>query len=74
MEALEKLVDVISKYGEVEASLAAANIESYSYHEDQQQQVEKGEAKRTAEGNKFVQELLGSLGQNSGAQNGQKQI
>jgi S-adenosylmethionine hydrolase len=62
MEALEKLVDVIQKYGEVETALKAAQLQNYEYQEMAQQQVEKVEAKRTAEGNKFVQEIMMGLG------------
>lgn len=61
-EALEKLVDVIAKYGEVETALAQAQLQSFDYAADVKEDVDKLQAKKTAEGNKFVQQMLASLG------------
>ena len=58
MEALEKLVDVIGKYGEIETALKAAQIESYDYAQSQQEDVEKVDAKQTAMSNDFVREMM----------------
>ena len=61
MEAIEKMVDVIAKYGEVEAMLAEKKIESYDYRQDIEEDADKAEAKRTAAGNEFVQQVLGNV-------------
>lgn len=61
MEALEKMVDVIAKYGEVETSLAQANVQSYDYQTDMQEDEDKREAKQSAEGNKYINQLLAGI-------------
>jgi len=62
MESLEKLLDAISKYGELETSLQAANLESYDYLQNQREDAEKDSAKRTSAGNEFVAQMLGGMG------------
>jgi len=47
MEALEKLVDVIAKYGEIETSLKMHEIESFNYQQEGQEERAKVDAKRT---------------------------
>lgn len=59
MAALEKLVDVIAKYGEIESMLKLNQIETFDYNQSFQEDIEKKEAKTTAESNKFIQELMG---------------
>jgi hypothetical protein len=59
MEALEKLVDVIAKYGEIESMLKLNQIETFDYNQSFQEDIEKREAKTTSESNKFIEELLG---------------
>lgn len=61
MEAIEKMIDVIAKYGEVEALLAEKKIESYDYRQDIEEDTDKAEAKRTAAGNEFIQQVLGQV-------------
>lgn len=58
MEALEKLVDVIAKYGEIETMLKMHDIESFDYRAEQKEDVEKADAKRTAFSNDFVTQIL----------------
>ena len=60
MEALEKLVDVIAKYGEIETMLKASQIESYSYQQEQKEDQEKADAKRTSLANEFFNSIMGS--------------
>ena len=62
MEALEKLVDVIAKYGEIETMLKMNQIQSFDYQQEQKEDVEKADAKRTAMSNDFVRQLLGQSG------------
>ncbi len=68
MEAIEKMVDVIAKYGEVETMLASSKIESYDYAQDAQEQGDRAQAKQTAAGNEFVNQLMGQMNQSSGQQ------
>lgn len=60
MESLEKLVDVIAKYGEIEAALKMNQIESFDYRQEQNEDREKIDAKQTALSNEFVSSILGS--------------
>jgi hypothetical protein len=59
MEALEKLVDVIAKYGEIEAALKMNQIESFDYRQEQNEDREKVDAKQTALSNDFLRQILG---------------
>lgn len=61
MEALEKMVDVIAKYGEVETALAQSNIDSYDYVRDLSEEEDKEHARKTAMGNEFVRTILGGM-------------
>ncbi len=60
MEALEKLVDVIAKYGEVEAMLKMNEIESFDYQQQDKENEEKADAKRTALANDFRNSIMGN--------------
>jgi hypothetical protein len=64
MEALEKMVDVIAKYGEVESMLKMHQLESFDYAQQANEDQEKTDAKRTAMANDFVSQLMGSMGSN----------
>jgi hypothetical protein len=76
MEALEKMIDVIAKYGEIETMLKLNQIETFDYKQEMNENREKADAKNTTLSNDFVQQMLGQMnsGQNSGQnpqQNGQ---
>lgn len=60
MEALEKLVDVIAKYGEIEAALKMNEIESFDYRQESKEDIEKVDAKRTALANQFLNSIMGN--------------
>ena len=60
MEALEKLVDVIAKYGEIETMLKMHDIESFDYRQERKEDAEKMDAKQTAMSNEFIRQILGS--------------
>jgi len=62
MEALEKLVDVIAKYGEIETSLKLNSIQSFDYANEQKENVEKAEAKQTSLANDFFISIMGNQG------------
>ena len=70
MEALEKLVDVIAKYGEIEAALKMQEIESFDYRQERKEDAEKLDAKQTSEANKFLEQIMGPP--NPGQQQGQE--
>jgi hypothetical protein len=59
MEALEKLVDVIAKYGEIETMLKAHQIEGLSFQQEAKEDQEKADAKRTAMANDFIAQIMG---------------
>jgi hypothetical protein len=65
MEALEKMVDVIQKYGEIETMLKMGELQSFDYQQEQKEEVEKRDAKRTAAGNEFISKILGQPIMNS---------
>jgi hypothetical protein len=58
MEALEKLVDVIGKYGEIETSLKMADIQSFDYQEKAIEDQEKEQAHREAISNEFASKIM----------------
>lgn len=60
MEALEKMMDVIARYGEVETMLKQNQIESFDYQQERKEDAEKADAKRTAMSNQFMQSILGT--------------
>lgn len=70
MEALEKMIDVIAKYGEIETMLKMNEIESFDYNQISKENEEKVDAKRTSLSNDFVQQIIG---QNQNG-NGQQQM
>lgn len=59
MEALEKLVDVIAKYGEIEATLKMHELESFDYRQEGKENMEKADAKRTSLANDFQNSIIG---------------
>lgn len=59
MEALEKMVDVIAKYGEIETMLKMNQIESFEYDQERKEDKEKIDAKRTSLANEFVSSIMG---------------
>lgn len=60
MEALEKMVDVIAKYGEVETMLKMNQIETFDYMQERKEDEEKVDAKRTSLANQFVSSIMGN--------------
>jgi len=72
MEALEKMVDVIAKYGEVETMLKMHEIDSYDYKQEQSEDREKIDAKQTALSNEFVRQIMGN--QNNSVQQQEPQM
>ncbi len=62
MEALEKLVDVIAKYGEIEAALKMNELESFDHTQEMKENEEKSDAKRTSLANDFKTSIINNQG------------
>lgn len=60
MEALEKLVDVIAKYGEIETMLKMQDIQSLDFQQEMKENTEKADAKRTSLANDFLTGIMGN--------------
>ncbi len=73
MDALEKLVDVIAKFGEIETMLKLNQLDGIEMKQEQDENREKADAKLTSESNKFLQEIM-SGGQQKPSQNQGKSI
>ena len=71
MEALEKLVDVISKFGEIETMLKLNQIENFDYVQERKEDREKLDAKHSSLANEFVNNILGN--QQQGLRNNPQQ-
>ena len=61
MDALEKLVDVIAKYGEIETALNMQKINSIQIQQEVEEDREKVDAKQTSLANDFQQQLMGNM-------------
>lgn len=62
MEALEKMVDVIAKYGEVETSLKLNQIQSFDYQQQAQEDSEKNQANKSALSTEFMSKIMSGIG------------
>lgn len=60
MEALEKMIDVVGKYGEIETALKMQDIQSFDYQSEMMEDREKQEAHREAASNEFLSKLMNS--------------
>jgi len=63
MEALEKMVDVIAKFGEVESMLKLHDIESLNYQETIKEDQEREKARYSSEGSQFLEKIMGNMQQ-----------
>jgi len=66
MEALEKLIDVIAKFGEIETMLKMHQLEGIDYMQEGKENEEKADAKRTAFANDFLSSIMGNQQQGQG--------
>lgn len=71
-EALEKLVEVTHKYGELEAHLKMNELDSIDREEEDKEALAKVDAKRTSMANDFVAQMLAGL--QGGQQEQQEQV
>lgn len=58
MEALEKLVDVIAKYGEIETMLKMNELQNFDYIQERKEDMEKADAKSTSLANEFARQMM----------------
>lgn len=73
VESLEKLLDVIGKYGEVEAALKSAELQSVDFRQQDQEEVERADARSAALSNDFTENIMQpaqEMGQQSQPQGG----
>lgn len=68
MEALEKLVDVIAKFGEIETHLKMNQIESFDYQQRNMEETDKREAHQDANANEFLSKIMNGGGMQQGQQ------
>lgn len=69
MEALEKLIDVVAKYGEIETMLKMHEIQGLNHEEVLKENQARSNAQRSSNANRFVQELMGSMNAINASQN-----
>lgn len=78
MEALEKLVDVIAKYGEIETALKMNELSTLDQNQILDEDREKADAKNMAMANEFKMSILGpgveGQGEQQQMQPGQEQV
>lgn len=60
MEALEKMIDVIAKYGEIESMLKMNQIESFDYHQQAMEDTDKKRAHQESIANEFMSKIMGN--------------
>ena len=60
-EALEKLVEVTHRYGELEAGLKLGDLQALENQEEGEEMIAKREAQRTSAGNEFVAQILSGM-------------
>lgn len=60
MEALEKLIQVMHQYGELETQLAMGDIENQHYQNEIDEDREKVDARQTGLANNFMQSIMGN--------------
>lgn len=58
MEALEKMIDVIQRFGEIETMIKMNELEKFDYKQEQNEDREKVDAKLTSLSNDFVSSMM----------------
>jgi len=61
MEALEKMIDVIAKYGEIETALKMNEIQSYDYQQKEIEDQQKHQGNKEAEAQEFMSKILNGM-------------
>ncbi len=73
MEALEKMVDVIGRYGEIETMLKMNDIQSFEYQDKSMEEADKAQAHKEAESDEFLSKLMNQSQGPQQPQQGQQQ-
>lgn len=60
MESLEKMVDVIAKFGEIETMLKMHDIEGLDYHQQAMEESDKERAHKDALADEFIANIMGN--------------
>lgn len=58
VEALEKLIDLIQRYGEIETMLKNTDLQQMEMQQIMREDAEKLDAKRTSEANEFISKIV----------------
>lgn len=79
VEALEKLLDIVHKFGEREAALKGAELDTVNFQQEEQENREKADAKQSSLANDFTMRILNNYippqgGEQMGEFNGQNDI
>lgn len=61
MEALEKMVDVIAKFGEIETALKMNDIQGFDYQQQAIEESDKLRAHKDSDANEFMSKILGGV-------------
>lgn len=64
MEALEKMVDVIGKFGEIEAAMGMRQLDSMDNRQEIMEDHEKAKAHKEALANEFTSKIMGGMMKN----------
>lgn len=67
-EALEKLIEVTSRFGEIEADLKMNDLQRLENQEETEEMMAKRDAKMTSAGNEFIAQILGGMGKGMNGQ------
>jgi len=73
MEALEKMVDVIGKFGEIETMLKMSDIQSFDYQQQAMEEHDKVRAHEDSASNEFVTKIMNGMGNQQPGQQMQPQ-
>lgn len=73
MEALEKLMNVVSMYGQMQTDSKMAQVDSENTRQEKNEDREKADAKQTAASNEFMMKILGEMSQQGQSQGQQQQ-
>ncbi|HMH10166.1 MAG TPA: hypothetical protein VK553_05615 [Candidatus Nitrosopolaris rasttigaisensis] len=73
MEALEKMIDVIAKFGEIETNLKMHDIQRLEMEDQRMEDADKEKAKKDAISDEFVSKIMNGMGQQNPSQE-QKQM
>jgi len=74
VEALEKLVEVMHRYGELETIMKTEALEDIERQQEEEEERGKMDAKRTAQSNEFLAQMMQGVGGEQPQQPGEQQM